>query len=80
LISDLNVWMGRCYTNGLVRTGLRKRAGPDVGRSLMIRIQLLHNKPRDALPRVRRWPKRPKQLYSCLHQLNLRDVLRFVEP
>ena len=82
--AGLRKWSGSERTgsrkwSGSKRTGLRKRSGPDMGRPLTMRIQLLHNKLGDALSGVRGRPEGPEQLYGSLHQLDLRDVFRLIK-
>lgn len=62
------------------RTGLRKRPGPNSGRLPTIRIELVHHKPRDTLPRRGRRTQRPEQLDGGLHEFDLRGVPGIVEP
>ena len=44
------------------------------------RVELLIQKPRDALPGVPGWAQRPEQLHGDQHEIELRDVLGPVEP
>ncbi len=76
-------WLSLGNLNGIwlaERIGLRKRPGPNSGRSLTIGIELVHHKPRDALPGGGRWTIRPEQLCGGLHELDLRGILGLVEP